>query len=136
VRIRLLGGFVVERGGQPVNARAWRLRKARTLVKLLALARDQRLHRDLLLETLWPDRDRMSAVNNLHQALHVARRVLAGDGPTDGLLELRDDVVVLLADGHAVRNAGRLTTVPEWPADHPRSVLVMIARLNVGAAHE
>jgi len=52
VQIGLLGGFVVERGGQAVDVKAWRLRKARTVVKLLALARDQRLHRDLLLDTL------------------------------------------------------------------------------------
>jgi len=99
VRIRLLGGFGVDREGQPVDARAWRLRKARTLVKMLALTRDQRLHRDVLLEALWPDRSQLSAVNNLHQALYVARRVLAGDEPGNGLLELRDDFVVLLADG-------------------------------------
>lgn len=99
VQIRLLGGFGVDHDGRPVDARAWRLRKARTLVKLLALQRDQRLHRDVLLDALWPDRTPMSAVNNLHQALHVARRVLAGDGPTGGLLELRDDVVALSADG-------------------------------------
>jgi predicted ATPase/DNA-binding SARP family transcriptional activator len=99
VQIRLLGGFVVERDGQPVDARVWRLRKARTLVKLLALTGDQRLHRDLLLDALWPDRDMTSAVNNLHQALHVARRALAGDGRGNGWLELRDDVVVLRADG-------------------------------------
>jgi DNA-binding SARP family transcriptional activator len=99
VRIRLLGGFGVDRGDGPVDAKAWRLRKARTLVKLLALARDQRLHRDVLLDALWPDRDPASAVNNLHQALHVARRVLSGGGPSNGVLELRNDVVVLLADG-------------------------------------
>jgi predicted ATPase/DNA-binding SARP family transcriptional activator len=99
VQIRLLGGFVVERDGQPVEAGAWRLRKARTLVKLLALAEDQRLHRDVLLAALWPDRGQGSALNNLHQALHVARRALAGDEPSDGLLELRSDVVVLQADG-------------------------------------
>jgi hypothetical protein len=57
VRIRLLGGFGVDRGGEPVDARAWRLRIARTLVKLLALRRDQRLHRDVLLDALWPDHD-------------------------------------------------------------------------------
>lgn len=89
MRIRLLGGFEVDRGGVPVPAREWRLRKARTLVKLLALAPGRRLHRDVLLELLWPDRDPASAANNLHQALHVARRVL-GD-----LLTLRDDVVTL-----------------------------------------
>ncbi|MFD7153564.1 BTAD domain-containing putative transcriptional regulator [Kribbella sp. NPDC059898] len=97
--IRLLGGFAVDRGGRTVESTAWRLRKARTLVKLLALAPEQRLHRDVLVEALWPDRAPNSAVNNLHQALHVARRVLAGDDPANGLLELREDFVVLLATG-------------------------------------
>ena len=99
MRIQLLGGFAVDRGGRSVDPTVWRLRKARTLVKLLALTRDQRLHRDVLLEALWPDRPSTSAVNNLHQALHVGRRALAGDEPSNGLLELRDDFVVLLADG-------------------------------------
>jgi predicted ATPase/DNA-binding SARP family transcriptional activator len=100
VRIRLLGGFGVDRdGGAPVEAREWRLRKARTLVKLLALAPEQRLHREVLLETLWPGKDAAAAVNNLHQALHVARRALAGDGDPGELLKLRDDVVVLHAGG-------------------------------------
>jgi DNA-binding SARP family transcriptional activator len=99
VQIKLLGGFGVDRGGQPVHAKEWRLRKARTLVKLLALTREQMLHRDVLLESLWPGRDPASAMNNLHQALHVARRVLAGDRPSNGLLELRNDIVVLDANG-------------------------------------
>src|SRR5215207_3750422 len=34
VRIRLLGGFGVDHDSRAVDARAWRLRKARTLVKL------------------------------------------------------------------------------------------------------
>ena len=99
MQIRLLGGFDVDRDGTPVQVREWRLRKARTLVKMLALAPDQRMHRDVLLDVLWPGRPVASAVNNLHQALHVARRALAGDGPHAGLLELHDDVVVLRADG-------------------------------------
>jgi len=99
VRIQLLGGFEVDRAGAPVDGKSWRLRKARTLVKMLALAREQRLHRDALVEALWPDRAPTSAVNNLHQALHVARRALAGDQPSNGWLELRDDFVVLRAGG-------------------------------------
>ncbi|MEV8506319.1 BTAD domain-containing putative transcriptional regulator [Actinoplanes sp. NPDC051475] len=99
MQIRLLGGFDVDRDGTPVQAREWRLRRARTLVKLLALAPDQRMHRDVLLDLLWPDRPAASAANNLHQVLHVARRVLAGAGPHAGLLELHDDVVVLHAGG-------------------------------------
>jgi predicted ATPase/DNA-binding SARP family transcriptional activator/tetratricopeptide (TPR) repeat protein len=99
VRIRLLGGFGVERDGAPVAAQEWRLRKARTLVKLLALAPGQRLHREVLLETLWPGKDAAAALNNLHQALHVARRALAGEGDTGDLLKLRDDVVALHVGG-------------------------------------
>ena len=92
VRIRLLGGFEVTVAGRPVAADAWRLRKAKTLVKLLALARGHRLHREALVAVLWPDRDGASATNNLHQALYIARRALAG---TSGALCLRADVVLL-----------------------------------------
>jgi len=96
VRIRLLGGFEVTVADRPVAADAWRLRKAKTLVKLLALARGHRLHRDALVTVLWPDRDGASATNNLHQALYVARRALSGT--SEALCSLRDDVV-LLSDG-------------------------------------
>jgi DNA-binding SARP family transcriptional activator len=112
MQIRLLGGFAVDVGGRDVAAHPWRLRKSRTLVKILALSAEQRMHRDRLLEALWPDRSAAAAANNLHQALHVARRVLAGDGPATGLLELRDDVVVLRAQGPVdvdVRRFERLT---------------------------
>ena len=93
VRIHLLGGFEVTVAGRPVAADAWRLRKARTLVKLLALARGHRLHREALVAVLWPDRDGAAAMNNLHQALYVARRALAG-APSP-LCSLRDDMVLL-----------------------------------------
>ena len=56
-----------------VEERAWRLRKAKALVKLLALAPERRLHRERLADLLWPDRDADAAANNLHQVLHAAR---------------------------------------------------------------
>jgi len=95
VFIRLLGTFAVEAGGADVAARPWRLRKARTVVKVLALAPEQRLHRDELLELLWPGLGAAAAANNLHQALHVARRELT-ETP---VLLLRDGLVVLHGDG-------------------------------------
>jgi predicted ATPase/DNA-binding SARP family transcriptional activator len=91
LHIRLLGGFSVEVDGAPVADRAWRLRKARTLVKVAALAPGRRVHRDVLLELLWPDRTASSAANNLHQALHAARRAL-GD---PAALTLAEDVLTL-----------------------------------------
>ena len=93
VSIRLLGGFGAAVGGEPVPDRAWRLKKARELVKLLALARDRRLHREQLMDALWRDLAPAAAANNLNQAVHVARRVLGADA-----IVLRDEVLSLDAD--------------------------------------
>jgi predicted ATPase/DNA-binding SARP family transcriptional activator len=82
---------------------ARRLRKAKTLIKLLALEPTRRLHRDQVADLLWPELNGDAARNNLHQVLHVARRALSTVG-VDGaaVLALRDDVVVLGPDGHVV----------------------------------
>jgi predicted ATPase/DNA-binding SARP family transcriptional activator len=76
-----------------VAADAWRLRKAKTLVKLLALASGHRMHREELVAILWPDREGASAAHNLHQALYVARRAMGG--ASCGQFTLRDDIVLL-----------------------------------------
>jgi len=100
VRIGLLGGFSVTLGGEPVPDEAWRLRKAKTLVKLLALAPAQRLHSEQAAELLWPDRDSVSSRNNLHQAIFAARRALGSTGlDGHGCLELRDDMLALCPGG-------------------------------------
>lgn len=46
LRIQLLGGFRVTVGDRLVPDEAWSLRKAASLLKLLALAPGHRLHRD------------------------------------------------------------------------------------------
>ncbi|WP_096335920.1 BTAD domain-containing putative transcriptional regulator [Pseudofrankia asymbiotica] len=98
MRIRLLGAFAVEIDGRDVAAHPWRLRKSRTLVKVLALAPDQRAHRDQLLDLLWPDLRAAAAANNLHQALHVARRELIDARRDEAVLVIRDGVVLLHGD--------------------------------------
>src|SRR4051794_17018202 len=80
LRIRLLGGFEVAAGDRAVPESAWRLRRAKSLVKLLALAPVRCVHREQVAELLWPDRDQASAANNLRQTLFVARRALDGVG--------------------------------------------------------
>jgi len=55
LRIWLLGGFRAAVDGTPVADEAWRRNKAKALVKLLALARGKRLHREQLMDVLWPD---------------------------------------------------------------------------------
>ena len=55
VHITLLGGFAVTLDGAVVPADAWSRRHASALVKVLALARGRRLHRDQVIDLLWPD---------------------------------------------------------------------------------
>ena len=67
LHVALLGGFSVRVGSRAVPG-SWRLRKSKTLVKLLALADGHRAHRDVLAGVLWPGLDPAAAANNLHQA--------------------------------------------------------------------
>jgi predicted ATPase/tetratricopeptide (TPR) repeat protein len=94
--VTLLGGFAAEVGGAPVPDSAWRLRKAKELVKLLALADGHRLHREQAMDALWPDRDPGAAANNLNQAVHAARKALGAQAidAHDGLLTLEADLDV------------------------------------------
>jgi len=79
VRVWLLGGFRVSVGNRKVDESAWRLKKAASLVKLLALAPSHRLHRERAMDLLWPELGLRAASNNLRQTLHVARRTLHPD---------------------------------------------------------
>jgi predicted ATPase len=94
--VTLLGGFAAEADGAPVPDSAWRLRKAKELVKLLALADGHRLHREQAMDALWPDRDLAAAANNLNQAVHAARKALGAEAIElqDGLLRLEADLDV------------------------------------------
>ena len=76
IRIGLLGSFWVRVGSRTIEERKWRLRKAASLVKLLALAPNHHLHREQVMEWLWPGLDANAASNNLHRTLHFARRLL------------------------------------------------------------
>lgn len=81
LRIELLGGFRVSLGERAVPATEWRRSKAASLVKLLALAPGHRLHREQVMDVLWPDLAPPAAAANLRKALYYARRAIAaGDG--------------------------------------------------------
>jgi DNA-binding SARP family transcriptional activator/alpha-beta hydrolase superfamily lysophospholipase len=80
VFIRLLGGFEVRIDDRPVPPSSWAHQRASDLVKLLALANGQRLHREQVIEALWPDLDPEAGAANLHKAAHHARRTLGAAG--------------------------------------------------------
>lgn len=94
VTIRVLGGFAVEADGRTLVADPVPRRSAAALLKLLALSPGRRLHRERVLDALWPDVDPAEAAPRLHKAAHYARRTL---GLPEGVV-VRGDVVALLPD--------------------------------------
>jgi DNA-binding SARP family transcriptional activator len=94
VEIRLLGGFTVVVDGVEIDATEWRRRQAAALIKVLALTPGRSMHRERLIDTLWPDLDLDSASPRLHKAAHFARRSL-GDPQS---LVLGGDTVQLLPE--------------------------------------
>ena len=101
LRISLLGGFRVVRGDQALAEGSWRLQKARSLLKLLALAPGHQLGREQIADILWPDLAPDAAANNFHRTLHAARRALGGDheGRGAGSLQIQSGLVALRPSG-------------------------------------
>jgi DNA-binding SARP family transcriptional activator len=99
VSIQLLGSFRVLRSGIEIPEAAWQQRRSgKILVKLLATCAEHSLHREQIIDVLWPDLELESALNSFAKALHVARHALEPDLPPHGIssyLRLRDDVLTL-----------------------------------------
>src|SRR5512133_1328212 len=98
VEIDLLGGFAVRVDGQLIPATEWRRRQAASLVKLLALAPRHTLHREQVIDALWPGITTDDAGPRLHKAAHFARRTL-GDSSA---LVLSGETVSLFPYAHLV----------------------------------
>ena len=94
IEITLLGRFAVEVDGVEVADTHWKRRHAAALVKVLALAPGRRLHREQIVDLIWPDDTIDEAVPKLHKAAHYARRAL--DVPSS--VVLRGETVVLCPD--------------------------------------
>ncbi len=77
LQIRCFGRFEVLCNGQPVDR--WRRRAAITLLKYLVTQR-RPVHRDVLLDLLWPELASVAGMNGLRVTLHSLRKTLAASG--------------------------------------------------------
>jgi DNA-binding SARP family transcriptional activator len=91
VQVTMLGGFEVVVDGRSVPAVEWRRRHAAVLVKVLALAPGRRLHREQVIDAVWPDDSLEQAVPKLHKAAHFARKATNAANA----ISLRADIVAL-----------------------------------------
>jgi DNA-binding SARP family transcriptional activator len=122
VNITLLGGFRVTLDGEPTVA-SW-TRRSSSLVKVLALAPGHRLHREKVMDLLWPDEPLEVSAPRLHKAAHLARRVSG----RNRAVVLRNDVVELFPGSEVTVDAIRFEdlardAVAENDADAARLAL-------------
>ncbi len=82
LQIRLLGPFEVLRDNQPLDAKEWRSRQNRTILKVLLCRRGAVVPADQLLEILWPDDNIESSRRRLHVRISQLRHTLAPNDPT------------------------------------------------------
>lgn len=93
--VKLLGDFAVEVDGYRIPRESWSHQRGADLVKLLALAPQHRLHREQLMEHLWPDLGPERSAANLRKAVHYARRGLGGKHA----IGIQGDMLVLWPGG-------------------------------------
>jgi DNA-binding SARP family transcriptional activator len=114
--IHLLGDFSVSLGTQQISEAAFARRKARQLLKLLALQSEFRLHRDRVLDLLWPELPPESATGQLHKAVHHIRRALASAQPAtapEKLLEVKEGELKLWASGGVTTDVHLFTSLTQ-----------------------
>jgi DNA-binding SARP family transcriptional activator len=99
--VTVLGGFAVAVAGHITPAHGWVRRSASALVKLLALAPGHQLHREQVLDILWPDDAPERSGPRLHKAAHYARRATGHPAA----VVLRNDVVTLFPDADVTVDA-------------------------------
>jgi DNA-binding SARP family transcriptional activator len=127
LHVGLLGGFRVERGdvGRPIAG--WQRRTAKTLIKLLATLPGHALHREQIIEILWPDADIESALNSFAKALHAARRAF-----DPGLLPRETSPYLRMTDGVLALDTGHVVI----DADHFQRLAESALRRETVAAYE
>ena len=80
IDVTMLGGFAVTIEDALVDPAHWRRRHAAAMVKILAQESRRTLHRERVIDMLWPDLTIEDAAPRLHKAAHYARRALGGPG--------------------------------------------------------
>jgi DNA-binding SARP family transcriptional activator len=104
--IRCLGAFAIEAAGSPLTLPPLRP-LPRALLLLLALNHGRDVHREVLVDLLWPGTSLDAAAHRLHAAASSVRRCLAGAG-------LGEDVVRRHGSAYSLTLEGAVLDVAEF----------------------
>ena len=120
VAVTVLGGFTVLDDGLPVPSSSWQSKVARDLFKMLAINRGRPIHREVLIERLWPGEFGEKANNRLSVALTAIRNA------TDpGRLRPGDHVVIGDRDSVALNVANVSVDVDQFLAEGARGQVLI-----------
>ena len=106
VSLRCLGGFSLAVAGAELPWRELRPR-VRALLMLLAMNHGRQLHREQLVDALWPDSTLASGIRSLQVAVSSIRQCLGAAGVTEDALRRHGDAYALQLPG-VIGPVGRL----------------------------
>jgi DNA-binding SARP family transcriptional activator len=98
LRFHLFGRFEVEIDGRVHDAPEWRRGRVRSLAKLLSLAPAKRMHRDRIIDALWPELTPGAAANQLDKTVHFLRRALKDELPAGRAVRVESGHIGLAED--------------------------------------
>jgi DNA-binding SARP family transcriptional activator len=122
LQIFTLGGFGIVSAGRSIDIAKWKRKQAVTLLKYLITQLDRPVHRERLLDCLWPDVDESRGWGRLKVTMYYLRRELRANGMSDDGVKtvgnaylLRRDAVwvdadvfeLRVAEGRALQNQER-----------------------------
>lgn len=98
IHLRTLGGFRLVVNGEALDVSELKPR-SRQVLYLLAANVGTSVHREVIVDSLWPESGVRSAIRALHVSLSSVRRMLSDASHTDGLHIARDGVAYRLVLG-------------------------------------
>lgn len=91
--VHSLGAFYVWRGDNRIRSMEWQREKARKLFQLLLINQNEWLHRDQIIDRLWPDLTQDAAIRDFKVALNALNKALEPNRPkgTDPFFIIRNE---------------------------------------------
>ena len=105
IRVHCLGGFNVYRGEKMIQDTEWKSKRAKSLLKFLTTHDGQKVPRDVVIETLWPDHKAESIRPVFSSLLYRIRRLLEPDA-----VPSKDDSCILQDGNLLALNRDRVWT--------------------------
>ncbi len=93
-----LGGFGIVAAGSSVNVAKWKRKQAVTLLKFLITQLDRPVHRERLLDCLWPGVDQRRGLGRLKVTMYYLRRELRSHGMSDEVIKTAGNSYLLRRD--------------------------------------